>query len=139
MLRIDFSSNINLSKVAPSSGLNLASRAYFCDDSWFKAGKLRPVGLTSVFWQGNRLSPGNEDIGSVASPPYNYYTYIFVEGRLSYDGREEFKEFYDLRQSIRDICIQVRGANVTSVSDSNTVVISKEEIAKALGVRAKTR
>lgn len=132
MLRIDFFSNVNLPKFASSNGYNLTARAYFCDDPWVRAGKVRVIGVGFVFWQGNMLMEGHESFGSEAPPPYNYYTYVRIEGPLIYDGREEVKEFYNLRQSPRDICLQVRGGKYFGTFESNTVVLSKETIARSL-------
>jgi len=97
------------------------------------SGKVRDIGFSHLFWRGNWLIPGHENIGSEAGPPYNYYTYVPVEGRRTYDGREEVKEFYDLRQSARDVCLQVRGGKYFGTFETNIVVIPKETIARVLG------
>lgn len=131
MLRIEFASDANIPRYAFQNGYTLFSTAFFCDDPRLEEARL---GSPDVYSKGKLLNPyDTSPINDDDKPPFLYYRYIPVAGIVIRNRDENGKEFYDLRKSPRDICLIVRGGKYFGRFETNTMTISKESIAEALG------
>lgn len=132
LLRIEFSSHVNLPLFAFGNGYTLSSQAYFCDDPEASTGRVKTIADPGVYANGTMLTAYDPSPLGREKSPYIYYMYVFLDGRLTYNGQEKVKEFYDLRQSPQDVCLKVRGGKNFSSFESNILIIQKGEIARIL-------
>lgn len=133
MLRIEFSSNVNLPKFAFQNGYTLFSIAFFCDDPNAETPEVGRIGLPDIYYEGVLLSKYDiNPIKDYDKPPFKYYRYISVQSVIIRDKDDDKKEFYDLRKLPRDICLKVRGGNYYGFFETNTVIITRETIVEAL-------
>jgi hypothetical protein len=132
LLRIEFTSAMNLSKFATENSYNLGSGAYFCDHPI----KGITLSFPDIFWRGRRLGqqegdPIERQIQAVGAP-ITYYLFIDVAREPRPKDRPP-QDGFDLRQKAADVCFEVRGGNESGRGyRSNTVVIPKGVIATAL-------
>lgn len=139
LLKIEFTSAVNLSKFVIDNSYNLGVRAYFCD----RPGKGdRPghgfIGLSfpDLYWRGMRLGQHEPDPierrRGAATQPITYYFYTDVANDETRWVNER-DEGFDLLRKPQDICFTVGGGNNSGFGyRSNTVTIPKDVIAAAL-------
>ena len=141
LLKIEFTSAMNLSKFVIANGFTLGGRAYFCDRPGTGD---RPghgfIGLSypSVYWGGVQLGQHEPDPierwGSAISRPITYYFYTDVANAETRWFNER-DVGYDLLRRPQDICFYLGGGNNSGFGyQSNTVVISKAAIETALRI-----
>lgn len=134
LLKVAFTSALNLSKYVIENSYNLGNTAYFCDST--KDPRTAHLSFPTVHWRGQRLGqhepdPIERNVKS-AGMPITYY--IFIDAaQEKVEPSNPPVEAYDLRQQSRDICFYVAGGNNSGFGyRSNTVVIPKDVIAAAL-------
>jgi len=130
LLRVQFSTSVDLVQFARSGGYNLSRYAFFCGHPHEEGG----MGNPDIFWQGISLSGLDRfslrESGMKEGTAITYY--VFIEA-----ARGEIKSIpplppYDLRREPRDLCFQLRGGNQMGGYRSNTVVIPQAAISEAL-------
>jgi hypothetical protein len=131
LLKVEFTSTLNLAKFAIDNSYSLGSIAHAYDRSADAyAGFASPV----IYWQGQRLGQHEPDPierrRGPASEPIRYYFFTNV-ARVGppQPGQDDF----NLLRSPQDICFTLRGGSNSGFGyQSNTVVIPKAVIAAAL-------
>lgn len=139
LLKIEFTSTVNLSKFVIDNSYNLGVRAYFCD----RPGKGdRPghgfIGLSfpDIYWRSMRLGqhepdPIEEQSGAAVKPIHYYFYADVVNNETRWINERD--EGFDLLRNPRDICFYVSGGNNSGFGyRSNTVVVPKDVVATAL-------
>jgi len=139
LLKIEFTSTVNLAKYAFSNSYTLGINGYFCDrpgKGGYSAADFIGLSVPSVYWRGMEYLEYDPDkidqFRGGPGRPITYYIYIRV---MNNETRwlNEPDEGFNLMQNPRDICFVVRGGNNTGFGyKSNIVVISKDAIITAL-------
>ena len=131
LLKTKFTSTVDLSTV--DEAVTLGNKVFFCDRP--KA-HLR-LALRSVFWQMSEVSwmPTGTTIRPAGAEPTTPITYhVFIRAALDEHGPGNPRlESFDLWRHPEDVCFRVEGGAYRALGyRSNTVVVSKEEIAAVL-------
>jgi len=129
LLRVQFSTSVDLVRFAKSGGYNLGRLAFFCEQPDEEAD-----GNPYVFWQGENISrldrASLRENGQEEGPPITYYVFIgAVRGKIKAIPP---LPPYDLRRQPRDVCFDLSGGNQMGGYRSNTVVIPQSAISEAL-------
>jgi len=134
LLKVEFTSEINLSAFVIKKTYNLGNSAYFCDRS--KDPDLEMLSFPDVYWRGILLNPHDPDPiarqRKVVDGKITYYIFIDVV-RDEVTKSKPPLEAYDLRQRPEDICFCLRGGNNHGFGyRSNVVTIPKDMISAVL-------
>jgi len=133
LLKVEFTSSMDLARFATENSYVLGVNAYFCD----RPDELVLMAHPFIYWRGWRLGlertallQGAQDL------PITYHVFLDLEGRQmkSYDQGNPYRAF-DLANNPQDVCFQLAGGSVTGFGfgyRSNKAVIPKATIEAAL-------
>ncbi len=127
LLKIEFSSKENLHEFIKDKNYTLSMVPYFCR----QPDSIVDLGWPYVYWRGLNISafPLKYDIQQKNSGSLTYYAFLNV---MHIPSEISSYESFDLRANPKDICFQLKGGSMGIGFESNTVVIPKIEIFKAL-------
>lgn len=134
ILKISFSSDIDLVELARQNQYHVGRRASICNGEAFdKAQDL--AGDSGVYDRSGYVDAYREIASPVVEkhPPYEYYIYINLEP-IWKNKRDSDRIDYDLKEHPADVCIEVRGGVMFGgFFAANTLRISKWKLARAIG------
>jgi hypothetical protein len=139
MLKVEFTSAMNLPQFVIENSYNLANKTFFCDQP-----RTSPfMSFPDVFWHGVRLSrlEGNPITQNSKAPSVlnTYYIYVDV-AREKVAPSNPPQNGFDLRQKPGDVCFHIGGGNESGLGyRSNIVIIPRDMIAAALQKSGSTR
>ncbi|WP_155247323.1 hypothetical protein [Teredinibacter turnerae] len=128
-LKVEFSTRQDLNSYISDNSFNMASTAYFCNRPEMSA----VISLPKVYFLGKSNEEGEDR--------YFYESYWRIEWSRSLEVPNALKKakdqshyiLYDLSVDPEDICLQVKGGNVTGRGfQSNVVTVSKDKLVKAI-------
>jgi len=127
LLKIEFSSKENLYEFIKGKSYTLSVDPYFCN----RPESIVSLGGPYVYWRGLNVSifTLNYVIQQKEGEAFTYYAFLNVV--YDFTGTTSYERF-DLRTNPEDICFQLKGGSMGFGFESNTVVILKAEIVKAL-------
>jgi hypothetical protein len=132
LLKIEFTSRMDLSKFAMEHSYNLGAIAFFCG----RPNDFVVLSFPDVYWRRVRLGQGEADPIERGQDDkielLTYYLFINVAREAIVPSKPREKSF-DLRREPEDVCFHLRGGNESGRGyKSNTVVIPKDAIESAL-------
>ncbi len=128
LLKIEFTSTVDLPRFASKNGYNLMAEDFLCGHGNGSA----PIGFPGIF-----LSRFPLDERNLARMPFkqtlaSYHIFVDVAGEARPQDIPP-REKFDLRQTAADVCFYARGGGETGFGyRSNMVMVPKAAIAKAL-------
>ena len=127
ILKIEFSSKENLYEFIKDKNYTLSIVPYFCN----RPDSTVHLGWPYVYWRGLNISafPLNYAIQQKNGEALTYYAFLNVV--YDFTGTTSYESF-DLRTDPEDVCFQLKGGSMGFGFKSNTVVLPKAEIVKAL-------
>lgn len=127
LLKVEFSSKENLYEFIKGKSYTLSIVPYFCN----RPESTVRLGWPYVYWRGLNISafPLNYVIQQKEGDIIAYYAFLNVV--YDFTGTTSYERF-DLRTNPEDVCFQLKGGSMGFGFESNTVVIPKAEIVKAL-------
>jgi hypothetical protein len=134
LLKITFSSSIDLGEIARRYDYHVSTKIYFCEDGAdkYKNGIARYSDVYSnqrVVAYDMKREAGQR----TTHQQFLYYLYFDVVRSPSFDVFRKRLPGYDLHRDPRDLCVQVHGGNMLGESyDTNILTIPKDAIASAL-------
>lgn len=127
LLKISFTSAINLSQFVIDKSANLGSDLFFCDRE-----ERSTLGYPYIHWNGVRLGQHEPDPIGTGNAPIIYYVFVDVSREPRPRDIPPFAGF-DLRRHPVDLCLYVRGGNGVGWGyKSNLVVVPKDIVVEAL-------
>lgn len=134
-LRIEFSTLMNLAEFAQQNGYYVATEVYFCD----KPDEQVLLGYKGVFRQRAEVSMFAPPAGLLEEQAlgypitYHFFTHVEDEGSISsHPTKPDVFHPYDLRNNAQDICFEIVGGSETGYFKSNTAILPKAAVQKAI-------
>ena len=102
MLKVEFATTTNLSKLANENSYNISIRSYFCNNRE----KYFGVSFPKIFWRGELINRGEGDpiskSNAAEGSPIAYYVFFSVD-RPDHSDAHPASPAYDLRKQPQDV------------------------------------
>lgn len=120
LLKVSFSSSVNLNMFANEHYANIGISAFFCNNP----DQYARIAWPDVYSDGRQIGIRNSDLDSTINlhDTKIYYVYMFVAGEAEDGG-------YDLKVHSKDVCFYISGGNgIDWAYKSNTILVPEEDM-----------